>query len=129
MGAYSLGLYSYIIIATILIALCISVVLRPYRKFKGVLWVILLEIAVAEWAFGIMFEAAATTIALKQLWSAIAFIGTCAVLPFFFLFAAEYNLGQNWIYRKVLILFCSTFRSSLPALPLVDQPATLAGRE
>jgi len=42
---------------------------------------------------------------LKQLWSAIAFIGTCAVLPFFFLFAAEYNLGQNWISRKLLPLF------------------------
>jgi len=105
MGAYSLGLYSYILIATILIALCISVVLRPYRKFKGVLWVILLEIAAAEWAFGIMFEAAATTIALKQLCSAIAFIGTCAVPPFFFLFTAEYNLGQNWISRKLLPLF------------------------
>jgi PAS domain S-box-containing protein len=105
MDAYSLGLYSYILIATTLIALGISVILWPYRKFKGVLWIILLEIAAAEWAFGIMFEAAATTVALKQLWSAIAFIGTCAVPPFFFLFAAEYNLGKNWISYKVLLLF------------------------
>ena len=103
MFAYSFDLYSFILLGTTLIAITIGLVLWPRRKFRGVLWVFLVEIAAAEWAFGIMFEASATTVALKQLWSAIAFIGTCAVPPFFFLFAVEYILGQSRISRKALI--------------------------
>ncbi|MFA5728602.1 MAG: histidine kinase N-terminal 7TM domain-containing protein [Candidatus Neomarinimicrobiota bacterium] len=104
MNEYSFNIYSLILIATICIAIIIAIVLWPRRKFRGVIWLILLEIAVAEWAFGILFESAATTLPLKQLWTAIAFIGTCLVPPFFSLFAVEYNRQQKRISKKILLL-------------------------
>lgn len=104
MNEYSFNIYSLILIATICIATITSIALWPRRKFKGVFWVILLEIAAAEWAFGILFESAATTVALKQLWSAIAFIGTCLVPPLFFIFAIEYNRGREQISKLALLL-------------------------
>jgi len=104
MDLYSFNLYSLILLGTTGIALTTSIVLWPRRKFKGVFWVILLEIAAAEWAFGILFESAATTVVLKQLWSAIAFIGTCLVPPLFFIFAIEYNRGREQVSKTALLL-------------------------
>lgn len=65
---------------------------------------ILLEMAVAEWVLGIMFETVAVTIPVKQFWAAVACFGTSIVPPFFFLFAVEYNHGQNRFPAKTLIL-------------------------
>lgn len=107
MHAYSFQLYSLALLATIIIATVTAIVLWPRRKFKGVLWMILLEIAAAEWAFGILFESAATTHRLKELWSAIAYIGTCSVPLFFFLFTVEYYRGRLQI-SKIALTFLIT---------------------
>lgn len=104
MRPYSFGYYSYILIATMIIGIIIPVVLWPHRKFKAAFWMIIIELAAAEWAFGISFEAAATTIPLKQFWSAVAYIGTGLVPPAFFLFAINYNRGQKLFPPKIIIL-------------------------
>jgi len=105
MQNYIFGYYNYILTATMLVGIIIPIVLWPYRKFKAALWVIIFELAAAEWAFGISFEAAATTISLKQFWSAVAYIGTGLVPPAFFLFAINYNRGLKTFSRKTLGLF------------------------
>jgi len=102
MHNYSFGYYSYILIATMIVGILIPVVLWPHRKFKAAFWVIVLEFAAAEWAFGLMFEVAATTIPLKQFWSAVAYIGTGLVPPSFFLFAIDYNRGKLATSRRML---------------------------
>ncbi len=102
MQTYIFGFYSYILIATMLIGIIIAIVLWPHRKFKAAFWMIILELAAAEWAFGLMFEVAATTIPLKQFWSAVAYIGTGLVPPAFFLFSIDYNRGQKSFPRKII---------------------------
>ena len=103
MTAYLFNLYSLILLITTGISLAVCRALWRYRKLNGVLWLILLELSAAQWAFFIMIESAATTVALKQFWAAVAFIGTCLVPPFFFMFAAEYDLSLGRISRKLVL--------------------------
>lgn len=111
---YSFGIYSYILFATTIIAMIVSFALWPRREVKGALWLCLLEVAAAQWAFSIAFEASATSIPLKYFWSAIAYFGTTTVPLYFFLFAFEYNRGQNSVSRKAIYLL-----SIVPAVKIL----------
>jgi PAS domain S-box-containing protein len=103
---YEYTLISVLLFITTLVALITAVILWPRRNARGVLWLILLEIAAAVWTLGIAFESAATTIPLKYFWSKIAYLGTNTVSPFFFLFAYEYS-QQHKIssYGYLILLF------------------------
>lgn len=114
MSNYLIKPYLLILVISGLLALGSVVLIWRYRRAYSARWIILLEIAVAFWAWTAFLEGAATTIPLKYFWSKIAYLGTCFVSPFFFLFTYEYSLLKRirwhwgWIVYLIVIpsIFC-----------------------
>lgn len=82
---------SYLLFAAALVALVTAGFAFSRRRAPGALFLALLELAVAQWSASIGFEAAATRLELKILWSQIAYLGTAAAPLLFCLFALDYS--------------------------------------
>jgi diguanylate cyclase (GGDEF)-like protein/PAS domain S-box-containing protein len=102
-----------LILAT-LVGLVVALVAWRRRPALGAIYLALLELAVAEWAFAVAFETAATEIPLKLLWSKIAYPGTAAGPLFYFLFTMAYSQQDKYLTRRNIALL-----SIVPALTIV----------
>jgi|WetSurMetagenome_2_1015567.scaffolds.fasta_scaffold03381_12 PAS domain S-box-containing protein len=78
-----------------ILAIALFFILWNRRKAAGAFYLILFELFAAIWAVSDGFEAAATTVQLKLLWSAIGYIGITNSAVMFFLF----SLGYTQSYR------------------------------
>ncbi len=85
-----------------LIALVLVFLLMKFRDADGVKYLILFEISAAIWTLSDGFEHASTTLAGKQLWSQISYIGNTNCAPLFFLFALEYTQNYRYINRRLI---------------------------
>ncbi|MBU1877555.1 MAG: hypothetical protein KJ734_01275, partial [Chloroflexi bacterium] len=70
-SSYVFTPYSWTLIFTTLISLALALVLWRRRAVSSARYLALLELAVAEWAFAVAFEFAATDVSLKLLWGQI----------------------------------------------------------
>ena len=76
--------------AAALVSLLLALYVFYQRQATGSRELAALLAAIAEWAFTIALEAAATDVAGKAFWSAVAYIGTTTAPVFLFLFALRY---------------------------------------
>ncbi|MBN2410597.1 PAS domain S-box protein [candidate division KSB1 bacterium] len=97
-------LYSWILLISTILALGIAIMISKRRDNLSVKYLVLLEIAVAIWSFAGVFEAAAPTVALKQLWSQISYIGITTSPVFYFLFALAYSQNEKYCTKRNHIL-------------------------
>ena len=94
LSSYQFTPYSWTLIAATLVGLGAMLAAWRRRTALGAVYLTFLELAVAEWAFAIAFEAAATELSLKLLWSKIAYLGTTSVPLFMIVVARLGRLGQ-----------------------------------
>lgn len=99
---YRFGPYSALLLVATGIALVVAAVSWQRRRALGAVYLALLGLAAAEWAFCIVFEAAATTVPLKLLWSKLAYPGTTTAPLFFFLFAWTYAQRGRHLTRRAI---------------------------
>jgi len=100
---YQFQIYSLILLGTFIISTVEGIILWPRRHTRSALWLMLLEFAIAQWAFSIAFEAAAMGEPFKFLWSKIAYFGTATTSLLFFLFAFEYTHRRKVLSNRVII--------------------------
>ncbi len=101
---YEFTPYSGGLILAALVGLAVAFVVWRRRTAVGAVYLALLELAVAEWAFAAAFEAAATTVSLKVLWSEIEYPGIASAPLFFFLFAMAYGQRARYLTRRNIAL-------------------------
>ena len=65
---------------------------------------ILFEVSAAVWCFANAFEAAATSVRLKVLWSQISYIGTLSSPLLYFLFALSFSQYHRHLTRRNIVL-------------------------
>lgn len=99
LSAYRFGLYSAILFATTVLALVVGIRAWRFRSAPGAIYLFLTEIATAEWAFAGLFEAAATDLTDKVIWSQISYMGIGAISPCFLLFALGYS-RRYWSAKR-----------------------------
>lgn len=83
--------YTWVLVAASLLSLGIGLLICRKRGSPGIRYLAALELSVFQWSFAYIFEAAATTVALKHLWSQVAYPGTAGTSLFFFFFAMVYS--------------------------------------
>jgi diguanylate cyclase (GGDEF)-like protein/PAS domain S-box-containing protein len=99
-----------------LVALWVAYAAWKRRATPGALYLVLMEIAVAQWAFCILFESAATTMPLKLLWAQMAYPGTATGTVFSFLFIASHTQHTRLLSRSSrLLLFLIPLLTMLAA--------------
>jgi PAS domain S-box-containing protein len=104
--SYHLTAFSWVLVATTGIALAVAFVLWQRRRAPGALHVFWIELAAAWWALAGAFEAAGTTVALKQFWSQVSYLGVVTAPVLFLLFARDYSQPQKRLSaRQVGALF------------------------
>ena len=108
---YEFSTLCYIRFLSGIFALFLTGILWKQRRSKGVVYLMLFELAAAEWAIGDGFEAAALTMQLKIHWSQFAYLGisTCAVM--FLMFALSYTNHNRFVNLRTLL--------SLLVIPLI----------
>ncbi|MBC8401374.1 MAG: sensor domain-containing diguanylate cyclase, partial [Candidatus Marinimicrobia bacterium] len=72
---YQFTFLSWVFFLAAAIGLFVAAVAWHRKKTLSARYLILLELAVAEWAFMAAIEAAATTIPLKLFWSQLSYLG------------------------------------------------------
>ncbi len=101
---YQFTFLSWILFIAAAIGLYVASVAWHRKKTLSARYLILLELAVAEWAFMAAIEAAATTIPLKLFWSQLSYLGiTGAVVSYFFL-ALVYGQCRRHLTRRNIVL-------------------------
>ncbi len=98
-------LYSWILLGSAILALSIALMITKRADNQSVKYLVLLEISVAIWSLAGVFEAAAPTEALKQLWSQISYIGITTSPVFYFLFTLAYSENEKCCTKRNHILF------------------------
>ena len=101
---YQFTFLSWVFFLAAAIGLFVAAVAWHRKKTLSARYLILLELAVAEWAFMAAIEAAATTIPLKLFWSQLSYLGiTGAVVSYFFL-ALVYGQYRRHLTRLNIVL-------------------------
>jgi PAS domain S-box-containing protein len=101
---YQFGWYSWMSLAAGIVGLAVAYAIWRRRSAVGAGFLMWLELAVSSWALAIAFEAAATTVPLKLLWSQLAYPGTTMAAVFYFLFAMAYGRHDWFLTRRSVIL-------------------------
>lgn len=89
-GHYQFAFYSWILFVATVVSLVTTVFAWQRRRSSGAKFIVLLELALAQWSFCAGFEVAATTTSLKILWSQLAYVGTTLGPVFFFAFVVSH---------------------------------------
>ncbi len=85
-------------------ALLLAGFLWKHRHTKGVLYLLLFEIAAAVWAIGDGFESAALTVETKMHWAQFAYLGISTCAAMFLMFATSYANLARYSGRRILLL-------------------------
>ena len=102
--SYEFSALCYIRFLSGLFALFLIGLLWKHRRSKGVLYLMLFELAAAIWATGDGFEAAAMTMPLKIEWSQFTYIGISTITVMFLMFALSYTGQTRFINLRTLLL-------------------------
>jgi PAS domain S-box-containing protein len=87
-----------------IVALILIGLLWKKRHFQGAVFLMLFELTAAIWAIADGFEAAATIISQKLLWSQIAYIGVTTSAVMFLLFALSYTNHTRLVNIKIFLI-------------------------
>jgi PAS domain S-box-containing protein len=104
--AYRFGWYSIVLLATALMAVAVAWRAWRYRRAPGAAYLFVMEVAAAVWSVTGAFEAAATDLGAKVLWSQLSYLGIGATPPSFLLFALDYSHhGRRLRPRLVALIY------------------------
>lgn len=104
LATYQFGLFSWIFFTGALLAVVIAVTLWRRRDAPGAGLMALMEVTVAVWSFGAALETAAPTVAGKEFWSQVHYLGTTTTPLLYFLFTMTYAQQQRWLTRRTVAL-------------------------
>jgi PAS domain S-box-containing protein len=103
-AGYQFTIISWLMFGVAVLALGVAGMAWRWRDIAGARYLVYLEVSVAIWCFGAGVEAAAPTVALKEFWSQIHYIGTVSAPLFFFLFSMTLAQQQTWLTRRNIAL-------------------------
>jgi|GEM_PF-1872270 len=110
------NLYVLALLATGGVSILLAISIVRQRRLPGNSELALLLAAVGEWALTLTPEAAATTIAPKLFWSAVAYVGTTTAPVFLFLYALRRAQLDHWLTpRRTAALFVLPLVTTLMA--------------
>jgi len=92
------------IISALISATVAAYVWRRRSTAGGMVPFVLLMAAVAEWSLTAAFEGMATTLPVKQFWSALIYFGAESLPVLFFLFAWQFTMPHRRLQRWQMIL-------------------------
>ena len=101
---YRLTPYSAVHLLTVIMALIVTPAIWRRRMTPGAVYLALLELGAAIWAFASIFEMAAATVSLKILWSQVSYIGIATTPILYFLFAMTYSQQDKRLTRRTIPL-------------------------
>ncbi len=102
--SYEFSTLSYIRFLSGGFALILVLLLWRQRHSKGVIYLMLFELAAAIWATGDGFEAAALTLPLKILWSQFSYTGIATCTVMFLMFALAYTNQNRFDNLQTLLI-------------------------
>ena len=102
--SYEFSTLSYIRFLSGGFALFLVGLLWRQRHSKGVIYLMLFELAAAIWAIGDGFEAAALTLPLKIHWSQFAYTGIATCTVMFLMFALSYTNQNRFANLQTLLI-------------------------
>ncbi|MEA3288161.1 MAG: histidine kinase N-terminal 7TM domain-containing protein [Candidatus Marinimicrobia bacterium] len=111
---YQFGIFSGLLFSSFLISLSVAIYSLKQRQVKSGFYLMLLAAAIAEWALAGFFEAAATQLAHKILWSQISYLGIVFTPPLYLIFALSYGQHTRLITKRNIII-----ASIIPVLSLL----------
>ncbi|MFH1851387.1 MAG: histidine kinase N-terminal 7TM domain-containing protein [Candidatus Neomarinimicrobiota bacterium] len=111
---YHFNILSWILAAATFAGLYVAFAAWKRRTALNNIYFTLLEFSASLWAFAAIFEAAATTVALKLFWTQISYLGIGTVPLFYFLFALAYNQRYHYLTKTNILLL-----SIIPALTFI----------
>ncbi|MAU13371.1 MAG: hypothetical protein CL607_26365 [Anaerolineaceae bacterium] len=96
--------YYMLIFVAVITNVMLAIQVWSRRTDKGVVTFVVLALALAEWAICNAFEAYATDLATKYLFTQLSYIGIVLVPPAWIVFTLEYTNRQHWLTRRTLAL-------------------------
>ncbi|WP_321287332.1 histidine kinase N-terminal 7TM domain-containing protein [uncultured Sunxiuqinia sp.] len=101
-GTYLITSLTIILLMSGITGIVISIYLYKYRKTPGILYLLLLQIAIAAWAFFYALEYSATVVESKIFWSKLSYLGIVFAPVFFYLFSLHFAYKQHRINATLL---------------------------
>ena len=101
---YHFTWYSYLVLATAIVMLAGVAAIAVRSGSKGAVFLVLMQVCIAEWSLAVVFETAAVGLPLKLLWSQIGYAGTACSPVLFFLFMMEYGRHPRWTRLSSILL-------------------------
>jgi hypothetical protein len=119
-GSYQFGAYSFILIITMLVACFVAWQAWQRRRLPGGRYLALMQIAIAIWAFGGVFDAAAAQVETKVMWSVFTYPGVAFAPLMYFLFVWDYVQQEPRLKGRAI--------AALSIIPLVTIGMALTNR-
>lgn len=101
---YEFTLFTYALLASAFMGILVATIAWRRGRARGGIYLSLLGLAVAEWAFAIGFESAATDLNTKIAWSQLGYLGTAGAPLLYFLFAMAYSQSRLALTRRTIAL-------------------------
>jgi PAS domain S-box-containing protein len=102
--SYDFNILCYIRFLSGFIAICLALYILIRKYSHGAVYLVFFESAAAIWAIADGFEAAATTISLKLLWSQIAYTGIATSSVFFLMFSLYYTQQIRFARKRIFAI-------------------------
>lgn len=113
LSSYQFSAVSLLLFVSALFALYMAVFLVKRKHSQGVTYLVFLELAVAVWTTGVLFEYATDQVPLKIFWSQFAYVGITTSPVFYFLFVMAYvrqgTFRNPWIVASLFFIPVITF--------------------
>lgn len=102
-GSYNITLLFFILVMSGVAGLIVSVYLLKYRHSKGIVYLSLMQLSTAAWAFFYSLEFAATELSTKLYWSKLSYLGIVFAPIFFYFFSLYFASKQNKLTKSLKI--------------------------
>ena len=106
-GPYIISPLFFVLFLAGMAGLINSIYLLKYRKSEGILYLSLMQLSTAAWAFFYSFEFAATEIDLKIFWSKLSYLGIVFAPLFFYFFSLYFASKQNKLNKTLRVILIS----------------------
>ncbi len=108
--------YTVFYVGAALIALVVAAFIWERRQAPGAVWLMLIMLAGAQWAFCDAMDMSATTLEGHIFWAKCSYLGATPTSAFLLLFALEFSGHSRYVNRRLI--------GALMAVPIVSTVAT-----
>lgn len=104
MNEYNFNFISLLMVLSGSMGLFVAYAAWMRRGAPGAMFLMMMELAAAEWSFAVIFEMAVTHVPGKIFWSQVSYPGISFTSYFFFLFAASYSQVGRFLRRRIYVV-------------------------